>query len=681
MVGRRILTALVAVMLTVTALGSLSVRAADAENQSHAWFNSNWSSVKTVSIDNTANPSALTAYQVKLIVNQQIGMRPDFADIRFTDEDGVTLLPYWLELANPTTAIFWIKVPSIMANSIKTIFMYYGNPVAASLSDGNAVFDFFDDFSGAAVDLTKWQGNTAGFTVSGGTLHGGNTNNLIQSTTTHTNPVAIETRTLATTLATNGQTTLGFYVNTVDNIGILEHWDPTPPGARYWYCNANWVGPWSYNFFAWHNAKISIDGAGNGQLYVVNDLGETTSQTFTNTVSNERISLGMRYDALMFGQPYDQQWDWIFARKYTSPSPKAAVVDHQQPQWYNRHWDYRKAVTIDNTANPVTLTGFQVSITTPKLTGMKPDYSDIRFTDSDGITMLPHWLEWKDAATVIFWVRVTSIPAGSFKTIYMYFGNPSARSLSDGFATFEFFDDFALQDNAKFTYGLPYGGYNPINYNVAGGQLGVWSDGSWRVLKMLRTFAPSENIAVGTRFMTSGTSTWHQNYLVQDSSPNNNRFGIYDNGGGARSYRVQYVLNGGYNAGPIITTIQTNTWFKDETIKRSPSNFDARMYTDERAPLGSYSYYHPIWTGLTWTWVTWQNVNTNVYYDWIYIRKVVETVSSAVESVHVHKYYVEPSAEATPLGNSLAMNLILIAIAVIFIALLRRRGKKESRNN
>jgi hypothetical protein len=56
-------------------------------------------------------------------------------------------------------ATVWIKVPSLAAGGSETVYMYYGNPTASSASDGNAVFDFFDDFSG---DLSKW-------TVVGGT--------------------------------------------------------------------------------------------------------------------------------------------------------------------------------------------------------------------------------------------------------------------------------------------------------------------------------------------------------------------------------------------------------------------------------------------------------------------------------------------------------------------------------
>ena len=56
----------------------------------------------------------------------------------------------------------------------------------------------------------------------------------------------------------------------------------------------------------------------------------------------------------------------------------------------------------------------------------RPDFGDIRFTDSDGVTLLNYWIEklsYKDYAIV--WVKVNVNP-GEEKTIYMYYDNYSA---------------------------------------------------------------------------------------------------------------------------------------------------------------------------------------------------------------------------------------------------------------
>ncbi len=71
----------------------------------------------------------------------------DGDDIRFADADGVNL-GYWVEEfdAGSRRAKMWVAVPLIPANGEVGVTMWYGNPGAESESDGEAVFEFFDDF-------------------------------------------------------------------------------------------------------------------------------------------------------------------------------------------------------------------------------------------------------------------------------------------------------------------------------------------------------------------------------------------------------------------------------------------------------------------------------------------------------------------------------------------------------
>jgi len=85
-------------------------------------------------------------------------VQSDGADIRFTDSDG-NLLGYWIESWDKASesASVWVKVSSIPASPDKTeIFMYYGNPSVSSASDGDATFEFFDDFDDNVYDTSKW---------------------------------------------------------------------------------------------------------------------------------------------------------------------------------------------------------------------------------------------------------------------------------------------------------------------------------------------------------------------------------------------------------------------------------------------------------------------------------------------------------------------------------------------
>jgi uncharacterized repeat protein (TIGR01451 family) len=92
-------------------------------------------------INNTPNPNTLSDHQVKIIVQYDPNMNPDFSDLRFTDGDGTSLIPHWIEDYNLSdNAIAWVKVPSIPANDNKTIYMYYDNPAAGSASSFDNTF-------------------------------------------------------------------------------------------------------------------------------------------------------------------------------------------------------------------------------------------------------------------------------------------------------------------------------------------------------------------------------------------------------------------------------------------------------------------------------------------------------------------------------------------------------------
>ena len=83
----------------------------------------------------------------------------DLKDIRFTAADAQTPLPYYIETVEGETGsrviTAWVRVAQIPKTGV-TIYLYYGNGQAQGLSDPNAVFDFYEDFSGASLSKDKW---------------------------------------------------------------------------------------------------------------------------------------------------------------------------------------------------------------------------------------------------------------------------------------------------------------------------------------------------------------------------------------------------------------------------------------------------------------------------------------------------------------------------------------------
>ncbi len=101
---------------------------------------------------------------------------------------------------------------------------------------------------------------------------------------------------------------------------------------------------------------------------------------------------------------------------------------------------YKKEIIINNPGDE--LTNFQVKINLSYSPNMKPDFSDIRFTDANG-NDIPYWIQSEvDNSYAIVWVKVPSLSANSSTIIYVHYGNSNTTNVSNGNDVFLFFDDF-----------------------------------------------------------------------------------------------------------------------------------------------------------------------------------------------------------------------------------------------
>jgi len=119
--------------------------------------------------------------------------------------------------------------------------------------------------------------------------------------------------------------------------------------------------------------------------------------------------------------------------------------------WYDTDWAYRIPVTITNSGSE--LEDYQVEVLLDDSFNW-PDEdnygADIRFTESDGINDIDFWIEsWDYETSAIIWVEVPIIAASTTTTIYLYYGNASATSASNGDFTFAFFDGFDSGNNVE----------------------------------------------------------------------------------------------------------------------------------------------------------------------------------------------------------------------------------------
>jgi len=457
------------------------------------------------------------------------------AGVESSFESAEMAIPHWQE----NDSKVWVKVPSVPASGSTDVFMYYGNPTAESASDGDATFEFFDDFEGTSLDVSKWSGDTGHASVAGSilTYDGGTDSNWynIQGTSLEVPYIAEYYARMGNSAANNYDSIIGLqksdglqyaraYSNPVD-VGVGKWQSRFTSGVE---ATGSFPIPPDYN---WYRGKIALTGS-DVKYYTdgVLDVTEST-QVPTDVVA----FIGIRNGNI--------KSDWFFVRKYASAEPALSVGGEVQsdtpyvtgisfdpvspeagqsvtatvtagdPQgdltissysftvkspgggvfvgpvtqgsneysftpdvtgywtvevtvtdaqentssvfseqltvsgWWNSNWGYRKQITVTDSSGSE-LTDFQVLVEFDSLSlvssgSMNSDCGDLRFADELGLSEVGYWLESGcNTSNTKVWVKVPSIPANGSADIFMYYGNEGVSSVSNGEATFDFFDDF-----------------------------------------------------------------------------------------------------------------------------------------------------------------------------------------------------------------------------------------------
>jgi hypothetical protein len=129
------------------------------------------------------------------------------------------------------------------------------------------------------------------------------------------------------------------------------------------------------------------------------------------------------------------------------PTPQPQPAPPSTPPSPPNNQAYVRMIKVDNSNNSTSLTNYPVLVIldTESLISagkMRSDCGDIRIIDVNG-TVLPYWIERGcNAADTTIWVKVPYIPAFSTVYLYLYYGNSSVTSASNGYNVFDFFDDF-----------------------------------------------------------------------------------------------------------------------------------------------------------------------------------------------------------------------------------------------
>ncbi len=198
-----------------------------------AWWSSSWLKKKEITLTEN-NASALTNYTLLLNITYDSNVLTNFGDLRFTESTETTEIPYWIESnVSGSSALVWVKIPSISASGTATIYMYYNNSAVSTTSSLTNAWDYANDFS-ATTDLIDI-GNScvvSGIGITGGTASGDNECRLTNAIVASMNTTVFARRWLVflnITTATNNQFGISFNRN-VSTWTATGMWAYAPQG-------------------------------------------------------------------------------------------------------------------------------------------------------------------------------------------------------------------------------------------------------------------------------------------------------------------------------------------------------------------------------------------------------------------------------------------------------------------
>ena len=199
-------------------------------------------------------------------------------------------------------------------------------------------------------------------------------------------------------------------------------------------------------------------------------------------------------------------------------------------------WQYRKSHVINKATDAGT--NYQVKIVAHYNTGTdndsdvylnthaRNDFGDVRFTGSDGSTLLDYWMESKvDSDNAVFWVEVADDLSTNAVTIYVYYGNANATTTSNGANTFLFFDDFSSATETLTFSGVGSWSRDTVNgwlvHSGGGGDAFATKDIGVTNVRVLTKcyYVTSAANKMGTTLRFTDTNNWYLE-LTQGGSQN-----------------------------------------------------------------------------------------------------------------------------------------------------------------
>lgn len=155
-------------------------------------------------------------------------------------------------------------------------------------------------------------------------------------------------------------------------------------------------------------------------------------------------------------------------------------------EWFDLDWTKRMRVTFTND-DAVSYTDAAVAFTVAYDSDMQADFDDLRFTLTDGITPLEHFIETHSAGVEAYvWVKVPLLATSTNTSVFMYYGNGAAAD-SSATSTFSYLDTFEDGniseyggDTGLFTAGTTMNYERDRGLDAAGNETQKTTDGIYR---------------------------------------------------------------------------------------------------------------------------------------------------------------------------------------------------------
>lgn len=302
-------------------------------------------------------------FQMRVDIPYAAGMQPDFRDIRFYDAVAKRELSYWIESkTDGVTARVWIRT-----RGNNSVYVYYGNSSATGSSNGDDVFDFFDDFSGTVISDAKWGGAATGYVQNGELVSDSDTASygMFSQKSFSSRPFVLEFRHFRTNdknmyfgiKENSTYVTLSSYVHgvSVNNATIAVNEDGNNRGNSA----VSAMNAWQY---------YKIEVLPTGARYYTGDLPSAYNLFYDSLYSTE---VPLRIGISTVGQTF--RLDDLIVRKYAEVDPTIAVGAEEAVTCFaGDTWDSSYSSVVNRTA-----TAFRVP--TPSASSVVVSETQLRF--------------------------------------------------------------------------------------------------------------------------------------------------------------------------------------------------------------------------------------------------------------------------------------------------------------